>query len=90
MRAENRHHRQRKIKSTEQWAKRYQCNIHPYPSWYGRSEPTHEELSKEIRKRAITPKPCSSGEHGCNVSPRRRGEGDPYRDKKKGNEMEEK
>ena len=84
MRAENRYHRQRKIAAAKKWLEReYHWlenakHSNSYSHFCGRFN-----LAKLARKRAITPKPCSGGAHGICKNPRKRGEGDPHRDKKR-------
>ena len=91
MRAENRHHRRRKIAAMKRWLER---------EYHWLKNAQHDkllahfcgrfDLPKLASKRAITPKPCSGGAHGVCKNPRKRGEGDPYRDKRKtGNYFDE-
>jgi hypothetical protein len=85
MRAENRHHRRRKIAATKRWVEQDQGKLNfPLYLW-GKRITTPEELSKEICKKAITPQSCSCGDHGWRMNPRKRGEGDPLRDRRQVN-----
>lgn len=95
MRAENRHNRQKKIAAAERWAELDQWGLDwgetlspPYIGLWGKWVKTPEDLERAIRKKAITPQSCSSGDHGHRCNPRKRGEGDPYRDKKRQSDEE--
>jgi len=53
------------------------------PSYYSSDFWNRFDPYKAIRILAITPKRCSGGEHGMFASPRKQGQGDPHRDKRK-------